>query len=70
MELSHFTSLIEKNLGKKAIVNLKPMQKGDVKETNANITKLEKITGYKPQINIEEGIKNFIKWYKEYYRKK
>ena len=68
VKLSYFTSLIEKNLGKKAIVNLKPMQKGDVKETNANITKLEKITGYKPQINIEEGIKIFIDWYKKYYQ--
>jgi len=70
VKLSYFTSLIEKSLGKKAIINLKPMQPGDVKETNADISKLEKITGYKPQINIEEGIKNFIKWYKEYYRKK
>jgi len=68
VKLSFFTSLIEKNLGKKAIVNLKPMQKGDVKETNANIIKLEKITGYKPQINIEEGIKKFIDWYKAYYQ--
>ena len=68
VKLSFFTSLIEKNLGKKAIVNLKPIQKGDVKETNANIIKLEKITGYKPQINIEEGIKKFIDWYKAYYQ--
>ena len=68
VKLSFFTSLIEKNLGKKAIVNLKPMQKGDVKETNANIIRLEKITGYKPQINIEEGIKKFIDWYKAYYQ--
>ena len=68
VKLSFFTSLIEKNLGKKAIVNLKPMQQGDVKETNANIIKLEKITGYKPQVNIEEGLKRFIEWYKGYYQ--
>ena len=68
VKLFHFTSLIEKNLGKKAIINLKPMQKGNVKETNENISKLEKITGYKPQINIEEGIKKFIDWYKTYYQ--
>ena len=43
------------------------MQQGDVKETNANIIKLEKITGYKPQTNIKEGIKKFIDWYKVYH---
>tara|TARA_Y100001970_G_C14186751_1_gene833043 strand:- start:828 stop:1808 length:981 start_codon:yes stop_codon:yes gene_type:complete len=68
IKLSYFTSIIEKYIGKKAIANLKPMQKGDIKETNANIVKLEKITGYKPQISIEEGIKKFIDWYKEYYQ--
>ena len=44
------------------------MQQGDVKETNANIDKLEKITGYRPQTNIEEGIKRFIDWYIQYHQ--
>ena len=44
------------------------MQKGDVKETNADISKLERITKYVPQVNIEEGIKRFIDWYKKYHK--
>ncbi len=68
VELFRFVSIIENYLNKKAKIILKPMQQGDVKETYANIIKLEKITGYKPQINIEEGIKKFIDWYKKYYQ--
>ena len=67
VKLFRFVSIIENYLNKKAKIILKPMQQGDVKETYANIMKLEKITGYKPQINIEEGIKKFIDWYKKYY---
>ncbi|OUW79801.1 MAG: hypothetical protein CBD77_01865 [bacterium TMED217] len=65
--LLRFVDIIENHLNKKAKIILKPMQQGDVKETNANIIKLEKITGYKPQTNIEKGIKKFIDWYKVYY---
>ena len=68
VKLLKFINIIEEYLGKKAKINLKPMQQGDVKETNANIEKLEKITGYKPQTNIEEGIKKFIDWYIDYHR--
>ncbi len=68
IKLLRFIDIIEQYLGKKAKINLMPMQQGDVKETNANIDKLEKITGYKPQTNIEEGIKNFIDWYMEYHQ--
>ena len=68
VKLLRFIDIIEKYLGKKAEVNLKPMQQGDVKETNANIKKLEKITGYIPQTSIDEGIKNFIDWYMDYHQ--
>ena len=68
VKLLRFIDIIEKYIGKKAKINLKPMQQGDVKETNANIDKLEKITGYKPQTNIEEGIKRFIDWYLQYHQ--
>ena len=67
VKLLRFIDIIEKYLGKKAKINLKPMQKGDVRETNANIYKLEKITGYRPQTNIEECIKRFIDWYVQYH---
>ena len=68
VKLLRFIDIIEKNLNKKATVRLKPMQQGDVKETNADINKLEQITGYLPQVSIEEGIKRFIDWYKKYHQ--
>ena len=68
VKLLRFIDIIEEYLGKKAKINLKPMQQGDVKETNADIDKLETITGYRAQINIEEGIKRFIDWYVQYHQ--
>ena len=43
------------------------MQPGDVKETWADISELVNLFGYEPKVKIEEGVKRFIKWYKEYY---
>tara|TARA_B000000460_G_scaffold123070_1_gene86640 strand:+ start:2142 stop:3122 length:981 start_codon:yes stop_codon:yes gene_type:complete len=68
VKLLRFIDIIEDYLGKKAKIILKPMQQGDVQDTNADITKLEKITDYKPQVDIEEGIKRFIDWYKAYHQ--
>ena len=66
IELSYFIECIENVLKKKAKKNMLPMQSGDVKITHANIKKAEKLLNYKPKIKIEEGIKRFVKWYKEY----
>jgi len=68
VKLLRFIDIIEDYLGKKAKIKLKPMQQGDVQDTNADITKLEKITNYKPQVDIEEGIKRFIDWYRAYHQ--
>ena len=68
VKLLRFIEIIENFLGKKANVKLKPMQQGDVQDTIADLTKLEKITDYKPQVDIEEGIKRFIDWYKAYHQ--
>jgi len=68
VKLLRFIDIIEDYLGKKANVRLKPMQQGDVQDTIADLTKLEKITDYKPQVDIEEGIKRFIDWYKAYHQ--
>ena len=59
--------LIEKNLGKKAIQNLLPMQQGDVEATWADISKAKKLLKWQPVISIEEGMASFIEWYKEYH---
>jgi len=66
-ELMQFIDVLEKHLGKKGVRNLMPMQPGDVKETIADITATRSDFGFEPKTNIEEGLKNFVEWYKEYY---
>jgi UDP-glucuronate 4-epimerase len=66
-ELLHFIDVLEDNLGKKGVRDMLPMQQGDVKETIADITITRQDFGFEPKTNIEEGLKNFVKWYKEYY---
>jgi UDP-glucuronate 4-epimerase len=66
-DLLDFIREIEKNLSKKAIINFQPMQPGDVAVTVADIAKLSHL-GYRPETNIDAGVRKFIEWYKEYYR--
>lgn len=68
--LLEFIKTLEKHLDKKAIKEFQPMQQGDVEKTWANINALNLKTGYRPIINIDEGLSNFIKWYKAYYNDK
>jgi len=65
--LLNFIKEIEKELGKKAIRNYMPLQKGDVKQTLSDISLLKRITKYNPKTNYKTGIKNFLNWYQEYY---
>ena len=66
--LEYFISLIEKGLGKKANKNYLGMQKGDVRKTAADISKLNNIIGFTPSVNIEEGVEKFLHWYNSYYK--
>ncbi|MBC8181205.1 GDP-mannose 4,6-dehydratase [candidate division KSB1 bacterium] len=66
IELMDLVSLIEKYLGKKAKINWQPRQPGDVEITYADVTKAKNELDYNPQVNIETGIKQFIKWFEEY----
>tara|TARA_B100000963_G_scaffold54769_1_gene42933 strand:- start:738 stop:1760 length:1023 start_codon:yes stop_codon:yes gene_type:complete len=66
--LMEYITTIENILGKKAIKEYLPMQKGDVAATSADTKLLEDWIGFKPQTSIKEGVNNFIKWYKGYYR--
>lgn len=68
VKLLDFIGILEKNLSKKAEKNMQPMQPGDMKETCADISKSTKILGFKPKTGIQEGVKKFVKWYKEYYK--
>lgn len=65
--LMRYIEVLEENMGKKAKKKMMPMQPGDVPSTVADIRKLKKL-GWKPSTRIEEGIKNFVDWYKEYYK--
>lgn len=66
--LNEFIQMLEKNLGMTAKKEYLPLQPGDVLETYANINALIKDTGYEPGTTIEEGIKRFVEWYKDYYK--
>jgi UDP-glucuronate 4-epimerase len=66
--LLDFINALERELGKKAIRNYMPMQKGDVKMTVSDTTLLKKLTGYNPKTDYKIGIKNFLKWYLLYYK--
>lgn len=64
IELSYLISLIERTLGKKAIIDRQPAQPGDVPITFADVSKARQMLGYKPRVKIEEGIPRFIEWFK------
>ncbi len=66
--LMHFIEAIENELGKKASKEFLPLQPGDVPSTFADVTDLVRDNGYKPDTSVEEGVKKFIQWYKEYYK--
>jgi UDP-glucuronate 4-epimerase len=66
VQLMDFIRTLETEIGKKAVLEMYPMQKGDVYQTYADTRKLEKLTGYKPQVNLGTGIKKFIHWRKKY----
>ncbi len=69
VRLLDFIEFIEAQLGKKAIRNYMPMQIGDVPATWADASLLKRLTGYRPQTDIRDGIASFIAWFRDYYRK-
>mgnify|MGYP003109581891 CR=1 FL=1 len=68
VDLMHFISEIESNLDKKAEMIFKPKHPADAQETWSDTTKIEQL-GYKSQTPIEQGVKNFVQWYRNYYGK-
>jgi UDP-glucuronate 4-epimerase len=67
--LLYFIETLEKYLGLQSKKTYLPMQPGDVVRTFADIENLYEAIGYKPAISIEEGLKNFVDWYKDFYCK-
>lgn len=68
VELDRFITVLEGHLGRKAIRNDLPMQPGDVLSTSADTTDLERATGFRPQTGIEDGLAQFVEWYRSYYQ--
>lgn len=68
VELLHYIEVIEKALGKTTEKELLPLQPGDVEHTYADVSSLQRDTGYQPRFSIEEGVEEFIRWYRDYYR--
>ena len=68
IKLFDFIKIIENNVGKKAKCNLLGMQDGDVPSTWASNDLLRNLTGFSPTIDVEEGVSNFITWYREHYK--
>lgn len=69
VKLMDFIHAIEDATGKKALIELKPMQAGDVRKTWASVDGLENDFGYKPVVVVEQGIKRFFDWYLKYNHK-
>ncbi len=69
VELLRYIEVLERELGKKAQMDMLPMQAGDVPDTESDVSNLAEVTGYRPQVDVEEGVKRFVKWYRSYYGK-
>jgi UDP-glucuronate 4-epimerase len=67
-DLMHVVELLEKALGRAAIKQMLPMQPGDVTETFADVEDLIRDTGLKPETSIEDGIADFVAWYRDHYK--
>ena len=68
VNLLKFIETLEQALGVKAEKELLPMQPGDVPDTYADVESLVNDTGYRPSVNIEQGIGEFVKWYRAFYK--
>ncbi|MGG6462845.1 NAD-dependent epimerase [Solilutibacter silvestris] len=68
VELLRYIEVLEDALGRKAEMRMLPMQPGDVPDTFADVTALQRDTGYKPATPIETGVRNFVNWYRDYYK--
>ncbi len=68
VQLMDYIHAIEKALGKKAKINFLPLQPGDVPDTYADVDNLNKKFNYKPSTSVIEGVSNFVRWYKDYYK--
>ena len=69
VEISRVVELLEQEFGRKALVELVPMQPGDVPESCADVDDLMRDVGFRPSTPIEQGLRNFAAWYRDYHRR-
>ena len=67
VELLRYIEVLEDCLGRKAQMELLPLQAGDVPDTEADVSDLIANVGYRPVVQVEEGVANFVRWYRDYY---
>ena len=67
VELLRYIEVLEQCLGKKAQMQMLPLQAGDVPDTEADVSALIENVGYRPVVSVEEGVANFVSWYQKYY---
>ena len=67
VELLRYIEVLEQCLGKKAKMDLLPLQPGDVPDTEADISELVQRINYRPQVSVEQGVAGFVRWYRQYY---
>jgi UDP-glucuronate 4-epimerase len=67
VELLRYIEVLEDCLGRKAVMEMLPLQAGDVPDTEADVSALRQAVGYTPKVLVATGIANFVQWYKEYY---
>jgi UDP-glucuronate 4-epimerase len=68
IELMRYIHAIETAVGKPALLQMLPMQSGDVLATSADIARLEQAIGFRPRTRVEDGVAKFVTWYRAYYK--
>jgi UDP-glucuronate 4-epimerase len=68
VEVLWFVRMLEQLLGRKAVVELRPPQPGDMIETCASIDRLREAIGYAPKVALEDGLRRFVEWFQDYYK--
>jgi UDP-glucuronate 4-epimerase len=67
VKLLRYIEVLEACLGRKATMDMLPLQDGDVPDTAADVSELVEHAGYRPQVSVEEGVGRFVDWYRDYY---
>ncbi|HET9048716.1 MAG TPA: NAD-dependent epimerase [Chiayiivirga sp.] len=68
VELLRYIEVLEQCLGRKAVMEMLPLQAGDVPDTEADVSELIGQVGYRPVVSVEDGVAAFVAWYRDYYR--